>query len=237
LITATASSDPGRAIGLALVTGSDVPAGRAYLCDPRNHTVDVVDLDNRPIFSFGGRGRRLGQLDTPTDVAVVWLTQEDRSHGTLNEALLVVADRGNHRVQLFELDGVPVAAIDGVRGRRAPGSWPLYAGSPYFRLARATPRFLLPSRLAWHAPYLDVTCEGGSIVRLDLGGTRLPGFETWLRNAPRKELKEALEFFTSNPARAIVPDTCLLAIVQRIQPFTPTRLSHDGRVGAFEKPA
>src|SRR5213595_2910326 len=102
--------------------------GRTYLCDPVQHCIDVVDADGRPIFSFGGRGSRLGQLNTPADIAVVTFgsPSEDLPDGGM--PMIAVADRGNHRIQLFEPEGVAIAAIDGSRGRSAASAWAPRAG-------------------------------------------------------------------------------------------------------------
>src|SRR5438876_4950936 len=90
----------GVVVPIAPVGGAAICGDRTYLCDPRNHCIDVVDADGRPLFSFGGRGSRLGQLNTPTDIAVVWLAQGDEGAEETGMPMLAVADRGNHRIQL-----------------------------------------------------------------------------------------------------------------------------------------
>lgn len=198
---------------------------RTYLCDPRNHYIDVVDADGTPLFAFGGRGSRLGQLNTPTDIAVVTfgLPTEDAPDG--GAPMLAVADRGNHRIQLFEPDGVAIAAIDGSRGRTAQSAWAPRAGWPFFRLATSVPAFALPSRLTWQAPYLEVTCVGGPI-RFDLAAAMLPEFSEWLEGTPNPVLRDALHALTCDPRVESVPDACLLGLVERLQ-NSRDLLAHD----------
>src|SRR5258706_2945430 len=103
-----------RSAGLALIATDDLPAGRIYLCDPDNHAIDVLDGSGQPVFSFGGQGCGPGQLDTPVDVAI--LTLDGSEIASASDAVLAVAERGNNRVQLFELDGGWLGIIeDGLR--------------------------------------------------------------------------------------------------------------------------
>jgi hypothetical protein len=216
------AQDSERPTGVAVVTGDDVHGGRAYLCDRQNHCIDVVGRDSLPIFSFGGHGSGPCRFDTPTDVAVVWLDHADADARALSSALLVVTDRNNHRIQIFETDGVPVATIDGRTGGSAPSTWPARAGWPYFRLASAVPKFSFPTRLAWHAPFLEITCAGGSVVRFDLAMAMLPDFETFLEWAPGGVINHALQDFTNDPSRSDIPDACLLAMTDRVQLWEET---------------
>jgi len=116
--------DQNRPTGATFVAEADCPGGRIYICDPKTHTIDVLDRKGRPLFSFGGFGSRLGQLDTPTDVAVIRLDTADSSGETIDAGLLIVADQGNHRLQLFELDGVAIGEIGGHAGAWIPGRFP-----------------------------------------------------------------------------------------------------------------
>ncbi len=189
--------------------------GRTYICDPRNHYIDVVDADGRPLFAFGGRGSRIGQLNTPADIAVVSFDGSTEESPDAGAPMLAVADRGNHRIQLFEPDGVAIAAIDGSRGRTAPSAWAPRAGWPFFRLATTVPSFTLPSRIIWNAPYLEVTCARGT-VRFDLAASMLPEYNDWLDVAPNSVLREALHRLTSEAGVEAVPDVCLLGLVERL---------------------
>jgi len=152
--------------------------GRVFTCDPVNHQIDVSDTSLRPLFSFGGFGSGPGQFNQPTDVALVPLGAADEQTDTPPLAL-VVADRDNHRIQLFELDGALIACIDPWRGRSRHVDLFSRAGWPYFRL-NPIPQLVLPSRLEWRQGYLEVMSAEGHIVQLDLALTLLPDFETWL---------------------------------------------------------
>jgi len=55
--------------------------------------------------SFGGHGKRDGELDAPTDVAVLGFEARFTT--------IVVSDTGNHRMQLFDVTGKHVASLDG----------------------------------------------------------------------------------------------------------------------------
>ena len=63
--------------------------------------------------------------------------------------MLAVADRENHRIQVFSLDGTLVSMIG--------------EGLDH------------PSRIVWQAPSLDVSCAGGKSVRIDLAVSMLRG--------------------------------------------------------------
>ena len=217
----TAPSDQERPIGIALIASPDLQGGRAYHCDPEGHCIDVLDQDYRPLFSFGGHGSHLGQFDSPSDIAIVWLDETMQAERTADTAVLVVADCGNHRLQVCELDGAPICAIGGPSAGHASTGWPTRAGYPFFRLAGPAP-LLSPSRLEWRSPYLDVVCAGTTMVRVDLASALLPDFKTWVRDAPPAELRKAFRRFALHPDRAEVPAACLVDIAERLQP-TPRR--------------
>jgi len=212
--------DQDRPVGMAVASSDDPSGGRIYLCDPVAHAIHVLDAYHRPMFSFGGFGSRLGQFDTPTDIAIAWTEPVAAAAAATDFAVLAVADRGNHRVQLFELDGAPLGAI-GDRARESPPSrWPARTGWPFFRLGPMPP-CPFPSRLEWHSPYLDVACMGTVMVRLDLGVALLQDFATWIADAPIVVLQQAFRRFTVDADLAEIPDWCLLEIVERLQPAPP----------------
>jgi hypothetical protein len=142
--------DRHRPTGVALLATHDLPGGRIYLCDSNNDTVDVLDGLGCPLFSFGGHGNGDGQFDTPVDVAI--MTLDGSPIGSATDAVLAVAERGNHRVQIFELDGAWLGTIeDGPRkGLR------------------------LPSRLDAHARQLQITSSTGAVARIDVASALLP---------------------------------------------------------------
>jgi len=208
-----------RPTGVAFVGSEDHPRGRLYICDPDTHTVDVLDETSQPLFSFGGLGSGPGQFDTPTDIAVVRVDAAGAHGGAVDAALLVVADRGNHRLQVFELDGAFVGEIGGHAGAWTSGRVPTAAGSPFFRLGDVPP-LPFPSRLDWRAPYLDVTCPG-TVSRIDLGIALLPDFTNWIANAPPAELRLAFLRFVTEPDRDGVSEVCVYEILERLQPPSP----------------
>jgi hypothetical protein len=93
-----------------------LPSGEqlVYACDAGTHRVVVTDTLGRLRFAFGGFGSRAGQLDTPLDLAFVAPEfHGERLPSEITSALwLAVADYGNRRVQIFELDGCFVAGVD-----------------------------------------------------------------------------------------------------------------------------
>lgn len=76
----------------AVATTAD---GHVYVADGYgNHLVHVFDADGRMVHRFGGRGAGEGRFATPHGIL---LTRDDR---------VLVADRENDRVQVFDLDGL-----------------------------------------------------------------------------------------------------------------------------------
>jgi hypothetical protein len=78
----------------------------------------VLDGRGRWVESFGERGRQPGQFDHPSDATLVMpMFEGEDAVESAYTALVAVADRMNHRVQIFELAGQFVAAL----GRSTPG--------------------------------------------------------------------------------------------------------------------
>jgi hypothetical protein len=207
-------SDDDGPVGLALIAGDDLRGGRVYMCDPVNHLIDVLDDAARPLFSFGGFGSSPGQFNTPVDLAIVPING-DHALTCISDAVLVVADRGNHRLQIFTLDGVHLASVDDASAERQSG-WPIRAGWPYFRLG-LNPCVRFPSRLRWRAPYIDVTSGVGGVGRVDLPVALLPDFHEWMRTAPLPVMRRAYQAFMEDPAGHSVPEHCLRRIARRTQ--------------------
>jgi hypothetical protein len=131
----------------AIVLGS---AGRrlTYRCEPELHRVTATDEFGLVVLSFGGLGRGLGRLNTPLDLAFVrpeFFGEALPATGP-DAVWLAVADYGNRRVQLFELDGAYVASID-ANDYRAIGA---------------------PCGLTWRAPVLEVEGVEGQRLRINL---------------------------------------------------------------------
>jgi|SRR5579862_1770420 len=198
----------------------DAPGSRTYLCDEESHTIHVLDEQCRPVFSFGGFGSGLGQFDTPAEAAVIWTS--DPSAPAFGAEILVVADRGNHRIQLFETDGAVIGAIGGTDAPDAGDRPSPRAAWPFFRLDDG-PSLPLPTRIEWRAPYLEVTCGDDQVVRVDLAVALLPDFATWLECASPLELRQAFDRFMTGSTG--VPDWCLYEIAERLQPVAGERLA------------
>lgn len=65
---------------------------RLYVCDSLNHRIQVFNAKGEYLYYFGGRGQEPGKFIGPADISI------DPENNCL-----YVADRGNARVQVFEL--------------------------------------------------------------------------------------------------------------------------------------
>jgi hypothetical protein len=124
----------------------------AFSCEPALHLVVVRAGTGAPRVAFGGFGRQPGALDTPIDVTLVQpeFFGEAHSMAGTDSQYLAVADYGNTRVQIFELDGSLVATLD--EGFESIGR---------------------PTRLTWRAPFLEVEGLDGASIRIHLGAALL----------------------------------------------------------------
>ena len=124
-----------------------------YRCDTAAHRVTVTDEAGRPCFAFGSRGAHPGQFESPMDLAFVApeFDGEDLPTHLAAALWLAVADYGNRRVQIFELDGCLVGSVDDIE-EAALGH---------------------PCRLRWRAPILDVETTDGAHGRIHLGAALL----------------------------------------------------------------
>jgi hypothetical protein len=171
----------------------------SYVCDAISHRIHVLDNRGRWVESFGEQGPHPGQFDGPSDATLVMpMFEGEESAESAYTALVAVADRMNHRVQIFEPAGQFVTALGGLTaqdaaqlasdlGERRSTSQHVDAptgrdGWPFFRV---TPDmdFHEPVRLRWRAPWLEVTEAGGATHSIDLAYAMLPRFEDWLASA------------------------------------------------------
>ena len=82
------------------------PNGDVYIADGYGQPwVHVYSPQAEYKFSFGGPGSELGQLNNPHGIML-----DQRG----SEPLILVSDRGNHRLQYFTLDGKPVRTVEGM---------------------------------------------------------------------------------------------------------------------------
>ena len=61
-----------------------------FVCDQRNHRVQVFELNGKFIGKFGTNGSKLGEFIEPLLVEM------------LSNGQIVVCDKDNHRIQTFE---------------------------------------------------------------------------------------------------------------------------------------
>jgi hypothetical protein len=135
--------------GLAFAAGRTRSSSRLFVCDAWNDRVQVFDGHGVFVFAFGGRGTGPGLFNAPSGLALVQpVLAGDEEHPFFDrEAMLAVADRENRRLQVFALDGTLVSVVG--------------EGLDH------------PSRIAWQAPWLEISCAGGRTARLDLGSAML----------------------------------------------------------------
>lgn len=133
-----------------------------YRVDTLGHRVVVTDDRDEIVRVFGGYGRAAGSFDAPLDVVFVRpeFAGERLPLDSADAVWVAVADYGNRRVQVFELDGTPVGefTVEGPCGAVWTPTW-----------------------LSWRSPLLEVEgLEGASTVvhlsaaLLASGGTALP---------------------------------------------------------------
>ncbi len=165
-----------------------------YVCDAVTHSIHVLNGQGRWIESFGEEGSAPGKFNRPSDATLVMpMFEGEDAAEHADGALVAVADRMNHRVQIFEPAGQFVSAL-GVPEPGAATPAPMTDASaelltpasrdgwPFFRV---TPNPVLdePVRLRWRAPWLEVTEASGQRHRIDLAYALLPRFEDWLASA------------------------------------------------------
>ena len=127
-----------------------------YRCDPLGHQIVVTDEAGEVVRVFGGFGRKVGTLDTPLDLVFVRpeFGGERLPVDSADAVWVAVADYGNRRVQVFELDGSPVGefSVDAPDG----GPWS-------------------PTGLVWRSPVLEVEGLDGARTAVHLSAALLAG--------------------------------------------------------------
>lgn len=131
----------------------NTPFGRrTYGVDTLGHRIVVTDAETGSIaFTFGRRGAELGSFDVPLDITAVTPTFHDDTPAEPPEAWLAVADYGNARVQIFDLDG---ALVDVLNGEDLDYGW-------------------RPSQVTWRAPFLQIRGVEGAGCRIHLAAALL----------------------------------------------------------------
>jgi hypothetical protein len=87
---------------LAIAPNGDVYVGDGY----GSSYINQYNKDGKYIRTFGGKGKEAGKLDCPHGIII------DTRHGDPN---IIVADRGNARLQRFTLDGQHIDFVDGTK--------------------------------------------------------------------------------------------------------------------------
>lgn len=82
------------------------PDGTIFVADTGNHRICVFSADGEPLRQWGGLGSAAGRFHTPRGLA-------------LSGNRLAVADEGNQRVQLFDLEGRHLLSVP-TRGGEGP---------------------------------------------------------------------------------------------------------------------
>jgi DNA-binding beta-propeller fold protein YncE len=85
---------------LAIAPNGDIYVGDGY----GSSYVNVYDKDGKYLRTFGGKGTEAGRLDCPHGIIL-----DDRTA----QPFLMIADRGNNRIQTFTLEGEHIAFISG----------------------------------------------------------------------------------------------------------------------------
>jgi len=203
--------------GRATIPSGPGTRSRTYVCHAEKHCIDVLE-DEDLLFSFGEFGNGPGQFNEPGDVAaVVFRPKAGISGSTLPSGqFVVVADRGNHRLQLFGLDGTPISTIDPWLGRMRRMDLDDRSGWPFFRV-NPLPQMVLPSVLEWRAPFLTVTGGDGRVVVVDLELALLPDFQTWLSTTPSVVVRDALDASLRPSIHDHIPEMDLWAVDSHVR--------------------
>lgn len=83
-----------RDLNLSAPFGAASIRDRVVVTDTCNHSCVVLNLTGQLLFRFGSRGNRPGEFEYPVGVAL------------FRDGSIAVTDKGNHRVQIFDSQGV-----------------------------------------------------------------------------------------------------------------------------------
>jgi len=154
-------------------------AGNTFISDGYiNSRVAKVDKDGNWLKSWGDRGKEPGQFNTPHSIA------------TDAKGNVYVADRGNHRIQVFDGDGkflrqftidVPVPpdakpAIGKIPDEAMMAGGTFAPGSPWSLCITPPPNQVLYSSDAWPGRIYKLSLEGKVLGMLGKSGKQLKQF-------------------------------------------------------------
>ena len=155
------------------------PAGNIYISDGYiNSRVAKVDKNGSWLKSWGDRGKEPGQFNTPHSIA------------TDAKGNVYVADRGNHRIQVFDGEGkflrqftidVPVPpdakpAIGKIPDEAMMAGGTFAPGSPWSLCITPPPHQVLYSSDAWPGRIYKLSLEGKVLGMLGQSGKQLKQF-------------------------------------------------------------
>lgn len=148
-----------------------LPSGerRTYTIDMTGHRIVVSDTATGAVrFVFGRRGSGLGAFDAPVDIALVAPTFDDETGMAPADGYwLAVADYGNARVQIFDLDGT---LVDVLNGNDLDYGW-------------------RPCRLTWRAPFLQVDGVERAGCRVHLAAAMLAHLGAQVTRPPDRQAR------------------------------------------------
>ena len=152
--------------GVARVIFNDTGRKLVFRCDPELHNVTAVDHTGRVVFVVGRRGSELGQFDTPLDLVIVRpeFFGEPLVPESVDMVWLAVADYGNRRIQVLELNGAVVGTVPTDDGDDAIGA---------------------PCGVRWRAPLLEIEGADGAHTQMHLSAAMLWS-STQSTDAPRR---------------------------------------------------
>ena len=152
--------------GVARVIFSDTGRKLVFRCDPESHNVTAVDHTGHVVFVVGRHGSELGQFNTPLDLAIVRpeFFGEPFVPESVDMVWLAVADYGNRRIQVLELNGAVVGSVRTDDSDDAIGA---------------------PCGLHWRAPLLEVEGPDGARTQIHLSAAMLWS-STQSADAPRR---------------------------------------------------
>ena len=170
-------AEPGRfrqVTDIAFDSADDTFISDGYI----NSRVAKVDKDGNWIKSWGDRGDGPGQFNTPHSIA------------TDNNGNVYVADRGNHRIQVFDSDGnfkrqmvidVPVPpgakpAIGTIPSEAQIAGGTMAPGSPWTICITPGPNQVLYSADAWPGRIYKLSLDGKVLGMLGQSGKQLKQF-------------------------------------------------------------
>ena len=155
------------------------PEGNTYISDGYiNSRVAKVDKDGNWLKSWGERGKEPGQFNTPHSIAT------DANDN------VYVADRGNHRIQVFDRDGkflrqftidVPVPpdakpAIGNMPDEAMMAGGTFHPGSPWAICITPPPHQVLYSSDSWPGRIYKLSLDGKVLGMLGQSGKQLKQF-------------------------------------------------------------